>query len=443
MELEKRINEKAFDLYKILTIEKVARKKNTDLEEEATLIGEVEIATFKLKENNLLISTQDDVFGNITNIKAEIGDEDISYNIVTYKTLQDLASLILKIEYISKYADSKFVEREIFNWIVDLHTKKRVEIELVNFIKIRLESELADYTFYFKVKSLIIENEFKVGNCLFTSLGVDFFENEYNKIKETQNIEKNEFIEFNKDFINSVIISCTTRAIQDKSKNSSKKEVELSINAIKCFLINESLSAKTDLFNADFLHLNAESSKSLSKTNLKNSLQFHWERINGVSPITLKNGEIKRLESFGLEKISEFIKEKKQTEYYFEIEDSINLLGEINSTTNLYSRAVKLVSFFEGLIIPKNNLKAKGLTNLKKVIQSLLNENYDEIFESARKVFDVRDKYLHNRIEMPISTSDFFTIQKFALAFLLAIIEINFDTKEDMLTYFEIIKNSH
>lgn len=143
----------------------------------------------------------------------------------------------------------------------------------------------------------------------------------------------------------------------------------------------------------------------------------------------------------GLETVATFITAKKDTELYFQLEASINSLGDVNSTMNLYSRVVKLVSYFENLIIPKNNLKGKGQTYLNKnIIPKILDLEKEKLVVVVNKIYNIRDKYIHNKIELPIDANDLYSMKRFALIFLLHNIKLNdtCNTLDDLYNHFGI-----
>ena len=446
-EMEDDINTRGYELFGQLQIVKDNSRKVTieEDDERAKLVGEVCLGTYQIAQGENPKYSHQDLLGNAIDITCDIKGMKIGYNETTYKNLIALAIRFLDIDYFEKYADYQFIAKHIFDWIVDLYEKNRAEFNLYTYIQNEVEKELNDYTFYFKVQDLIIQEEFKVGNATFTFKKADYFENVFDEmLVGSQHLKpenKAGFVDVHKSFLNKVLVCSTVKGVKAKAELIIKKEVELSVNAIKCLLITESLHPRTELFNVDYLYMNQSMSNYFSITTSAKDFSMHLESKNSPTPITIDKFRLQELTQAGLETFNNFLIHKKNTELYYRTESQINLLGEINSTMDLYQRVTKLISFFENMIIPVDNYTAKGKTYMKNIISIIVAPNdQQKITTSVFKLYDIRDKYLHNRNQLPIEHLDLLNVKVLAVLFLLAVVDLNreLNTLEEMQLQFGI-----
>jgi hypothetical protein len=110
------------------------------------------------------------------------------------------------------------------------------------------------------------------------------------------------------------------------------------------------------------------------------------------------------------------------------IYDSIHLLSTIVSTSNNYEKVVKAISFIENIIVPKNaGGKAKGITRAKKLITQITSNEKDiqSITTAVSKAYNIRDKYLHNYIQLPLERETLFYLIEFERAVILKLIRLS------------------
>ncbi|MEN2412154.1 hypothetical protein [Flavobacterium mesophilum] len=443
--LETFINNEAFRLFEKLSIEDLPTKYPVvDFESKSRLIGEKCIGTFKLKENDRPIYSEQDLLGNAINIACNINGKKIGYNVNTYPELIDLAVKFLEVDYFNSFVDFEFVSRKIFDWIIILYEKSKADFDLYTYVHNETEKELKNYTFFFIVQDLIIEEEFKIGASTFTSKKEEYFETISKEIVKKSinktNEEKGKISQLHNSFIDKVLICSTMRAVKRKAEALIKKEVELSVNAIKSLLIEEALQPDAELFHVDFLANSNRMCEYFSVADSVDDYCHYMQSLKNPTPVTIDKNRMRILAEGGLCTLNSFLLHKKNTELYYRTESQINLLGEINSTKDLYSKIIKLISYFENVLIPVNNSSSKGQTYMKNIISLLPLENQAQSIRSVNKIYETRDKYLHNRTMLPIDYRDLFCVNLLAVVFLLTMADLNdeIDTIEEMQLTFGI-----
>lgn len=439
---ESKINELGISLITKLIKKKPINQKSPDAKKEELLIGEKCIGTFQIPKIDVMRYFREDTFGDTIMVGAHLKDEDVELGLSDYQSLRDLATELLINHGYGRTADVKYIEDKIWQWIVDCYLNKKCEPNLYNYIKQNYASDKRWKEYTFPLSGVVIEKEFRIGNCLIHHHSIDYFHKKFDEcsigghLKESN---RDNFIEMHKSFIDRPIISATVHGVDSKALSSAKLEINLSISAIKCFLLNESLKSECALFDVDGLYDVAM--KNYFSTALNGEdFTMHLEASAKTSPIPIDNKKLKELNSYGLEQISQFIKKRGELESHEVFTTSILSLGEAFSTTNLYLRIVRLISYFENIVIPKANPVGKGQTFiLKNIIPKILPEEKN-LAPTINRIYDCRDKFLHNKVELTIIVHDLFLIQKLAITMLLYLIENahEFDSLIDIQEHFGI-----
>lgn len=421
---------------------KPKKRKSSENENENLLIGERCIGTFKIPETEIMRYFQEDTLGNKVMVGANLKEEDIELDFFDYQSLRDLSSELLVNQNYGRTADAKYIEDKIWLWIVNRYVDGDTKPNLFAFIKQNYESDKQWRKYTFPLSGIVIEKEFHIGNCIIHHHNVDFFHTKFDESKvggflKESNREK--FIDMHKSFINRPIISATVCGVDSKALSSAKLEINLSISAVKCFLLNESLKSECALFDVDGLYDVAM--KNYFSTLLNGEhFTMHLEATAKTSPIPITNQKLRELNSFGLNQISNFIKRRSELESHDVIVTSILSLGEAFSTTNLYLRIVRLISYFENIVIPKGNPVGKGQTFLIKNIIPKILPGEEDLAKTINRIYDCRDKFLHNKIELTINAQDLWLFQKVAITTLLYLVEnvYEFDTIVEIQQHFGI-----
>ena len=435
---EQEINTQGFKLVDLLSVKEVTQDKAKEPEKELIGINKV----VNLGKVNNLVTTQSDAYGNTIAKYAQINGKEVGFDQGNYKALLNLSVEILKKDKIAKITDVEFIEDGCFKWVVGIYKENRATVELMTFIKSHIDANLSNITFYFKIEALGIEGPFNVGLIEIISFSQESFSKEYTSHGLKNPLNNDELNKNYGDFIDKPLASVTINAVKEKAEKIARRNVYLSLNAIKCFLIRESVQSHIQIFDVDFNHHNSSFSKYLTKLNREDSgFNLTLNRNYGAAPVVINHEVLSQLNKSGLGIVSEFLRKERDTELQHKIEDSINHFGEIISTRNLHERIVKIISFFEGIIVPKSNTKAKGQTYLNNnILPHLTTSNIEEYKSTIRRFYDVRDKYLHNRLELPIDIQDLMEIENLGLTFLLKLIELSsrLTTIDDIISHYSI-----
>ena len=430
------LNNKIFDLVPLVSKKLEPKKVNENSDEDLVGIpvlidlGEVE---------NIKRSIPDD-YGNT----LEAYKNDFGLNIQNYSKLRDIANQIIEIEPYSSFATVNFIEEHLFEWIIETHKENRAKNEPLNYLRDVFEKDFKEYNFYFRIHALGISSTFKVGQVEFTFF-TDEMLIEYSKQFKKQFPEKpeKECDLIFKDYISKPIAKVKSKGIQDKAKRNAQKQVNLALDSLKCFLVEESVISSSKIMDAEYRFTDTFPNSFIYDTTAsKFDFNLQFERTDGITPISLSKDKVEKLFDSGLKEVSEFISSRASNELSRVILNTINSIGNYTSERNLHERVVKIISVYETIFIPLKKGKGKGLTIVKsKVLPKIIGKNELEmVVKIFIDLYDIRDKYLHNGIEKHIDIDNLYKVQKITVFLLKRLIGLNkkLTNSIELLEHFEI-----
>jgi hypothetical protein len=435
---------KVFELVKSRPILKTSRSLEQERRD-----NEEGIPTLQIADDFISQFSNLDIFNNNVNIGARLPNEEILIDQSDYNQFKFLVEQFLSIDFINRLADYKFIVKIAFDWMIKLYMNKVASVELYDFVVAAIEKKAKQRHYDFIIKALEIKTAFQVGNCHFHQLSQDdslrIFQTASGEAsKNGRDINLEDWDKMFKSFINTPLATVTVFGVKSKCVELAKKEIRLSVNSLKCFLFPQMLRSGVDTFNVDFDYRVVEKVEYLSHIGNFQNIGFNIEFPTNSQPISIGQVEFTKIMQDGLFLFHQFIISKRNVEIYYEIENAIIQFGSLSSFSNLYERIINLISFFETLIIPKNNYKAKGETILKKNVIPKLHIGDQEVMRSnIRRLYDIRDKYVHNRVELAIDVESFYSVTLCGLVFLLYCINTisSMNTTDDLHRHFNIVND--
>jgi hypothetical protein len=331
-----------------------------------------------------------------------------------------------------------------FSWILETYKHQKANSNLLAFLKDEIESLSKEYHFYFQIKALAIEDKIQVGNVEFTFFDEREILQLYENVKEAKpDRTLEEFKSIYKNYFDSVTAFVKVKGVRTRANEKAFRETELAVDLLKLFCCYYSTEKLIQMFEVDYRFTQGSSTQYLQLPNgdIKDST-IQIKNLSGNVPVQLTNDFIQKANAIGLNTFSEFIKNKNETELYYIIIDLIKQLSAIISTHNNYEKTVKSISLFESFCVPKNSGQAKGETILKKkIIPKLFSTKDTETLNGLiRKHYEIRDKYLHNYIQLPLNKKELVMLLEYQRFFILKIIDLNkqFASLSQILAYFDI-----
>ncbi|GAC1305334.1 MAG: hypothetical protein NVSMB24_14070 [Mucilaginibacter sp.] len=371
-----------------------------------------------LGEVSNLVHQTNDHYGNIVSMSISKDGVQIGFGIEKFKVVKNIASAFLEIENNSMFADTEFIEKEIFNWIIDVRQEKVAKYNLTTYLEKRISEEANEYLFYFKLLSIGIKDDIEIGDVKIFEFSEEYFKKQYTKLNKDGKLNFERYEQSLSGLRGAIVASIKIKAVPTKAETLAKSETVLAINALKLFLSAESMAPHIQIFDLDFKASNIIVSTTAIQT--EDNINIRQQRIHGITPIIINHDMKVKMLNKGLDEISQFLKESRNNEFHILLVQAIDQYGILISIRNLHERVISLVSFFELFLNSDSNSRSKAQTYLKtKIIPSIIATNDVEIFiKMANRIYTIRDKYIHNRISLPIDIDDFSKVQSFAFEFL-------------------------
>jgi hypothetical protein len=383
-----------------------------------------------------------DSWGTINSMSFNEKGLSIGFGVEKYKLIKAIAHGFLEEDSRATFADHVFIEKEIFEWVIAIYKSNRSTLTLTAYLEKRIDEELRDYTYYFKLSPIGITDTFCFGSLKIFAFTEEYLRIDYDSRKpENKPVWEKHKESFN-HILDSVVAEITVKAVRSKAEVIAKTESVLTVNALKCFLYPESLASHYQLPELDFKSTEVIFSKFITKDNTDGRMKITMQRLNGAMPVVFNTAYMQTLKKSGLETVHDFLLNRKTDELHLLILRAIDQLGITVSTRNLYERIVQLISYFELFLNDENSSRSKAQTYLKnQVLPVLVNLKDLEAFKiKIRKTYDIRDKYLHNRVLNAIDIEDLYHVHKIAFAFLKLLIKLNKEltTKQQLFAHFGI-----
>lgn len=336
---------------------------------------------------------------------------------VNYEKFKQFITQIQDIPIFSTKTSFSFIETKSFDWLIDVYKSKKAEKGLIDHLLDRIEEEYKEYTFYFKINPFAIEVPFSIGNAEITFFDESFLDRERRKFTDSgKTIE--EFDSLFKDFKNTVLMKVRAKGVESRAQEIAFYEAEIAADILKCLLHEFSVYGQYKLPDIDHRVVKRENSVFIynypsDKFSFIFSVLFKGDRI----PIEVDKVKFNEQYSRAVEKFSHFLKHSKEDEFYYTIINSIRSFSDITSTNNRYDRVVKIISFFEAIVIDAGTKKGKGETKIKNDVIPKILKTAAEVklgIELTSYFYRIRDAYIHHRIEKLIDYKKIYQFQTIA-----------------------------
>lgn len=333
-------------------------------------------------------------------ILFEKHDYRIRFGNINYRKYKDFINRLLNTEEFNGKVTFKFLELEVFRWLISIKENAKVDISLFSFISNRVEQEKIDEVFYFPIINLDIEKIFKIGYVEFT-----YFTKEYWDIMFTQsNFEKDFFNSvFRNNYQGKVLASIPICGIADKAEELAKKQVELAVDVLKLFGPTIAFPKRVANFDLDY-RLNYLVSTEYLTRHLDEEYKFSIVQNGNYYPVKFTTKTIDGFQNDN-NKISKFILSEKNVELDKIIRQSINMLANCLTISDLHLRIANMFTLLESICLEEerdNKITSKTLARIPK----LLTQNFEEK-EFAKllinEFYEIRHKFVHKAIRLPIN----------------------------------------
>lgn len=434
------INNQAFQL--ISQLEKRILTPSQQIDESIPKIGEQ--AIIDLGEITDLKLTNSDPYGNTISIFQSINSHFVGLPEEKYTKFTELITLIHEIPTFYKRATFNFLERTAFGWLINSHISNRAEKTLTDYLLDEIDKDYKEYTFYFKIYPLILSAPFYIGDTEIVYLTDEFLTEEEIKFQQL-NKPREEFDDVFKNFKNSGLIKVKEKGVQERAAEQALKHGELIIDILKCLLHEYSIYGQYAMPEIDHRVLNRKASSYLYN---HESTEFSFAASisnNGpVVPIEIDGKQHQNFKKNKIQSFETFLKNRTESDLYFAILEAISDFSAVTSTINRHEKVVKLISFFEKVVIDKIKKGGNGETILKKKLMGKLLTREADIklgIDLTGYFYRIRDAYLHHGAENRIDFKKLYQFQTIAFHFLHFLIR-NREKYSSWDKFFEMLNQS-
>lgn len=434
---EEEINQTAFQLASLITVVKNEPILN---KEKPELVGSAKEKGFFVLPHKLV--------GNIIERRINHADEPTTifisednkkygFNEENYILFKSLIENILSTEYFQNKVSFEFIERNTFDWVIEIHKSKVERNSVLDYLKNLHSENINEYQFYFPVLNLEIEKSFKIGNVEFTYFTKEYFDNLFNDFqKKAEPMTEKEFEEiFLKEYKGQVLAKISVKSEQDVAETFAQTDAALAVDVLKLYGLTSIIPEKRTMFDLNYrLNYQIKSNYLSEEVGKKDSLSISL-KINNP-PFEVTNDQLVFANNNGLQSFSNFITLKKNDEMYNLIIQGIGLLASSLSNWNLHLRVINLITILESFLLKdeeSNDMERKVKARLAKIIADDFQEK-EKLKILFTNIYQIRHKMVHKAIKLPINTEELMTAQLTIINLLLKLMRLNVVEKYTLKT---------
>ena len=347
----------------------------------------------------------------------------------------DEISTLNEIEH--KVAD-RFIEEKTLSWIVDVFRNKKSSIDLINFLRCKIEESIEDRIYYFPLLNFHINKEFRVGNILITFLTKQFFDELWDKYRFKENYSIEDFDNIFRKYQGQVFASVRVKAERDRGKLIAFESSSLAIDILKMYTPTVIFPSRRCLFDLEErINVNHQSDSLSHLFNKPQELQI--TSSVKADPLFVTDDVWEYFSTNRIEVFSTFlIKYKEKNELQRILIQAIKLYSIAISTVDLHFRIAQLVTISESLLL-EDDLKYKLERNCKERFVAIIFpakslESIDFLVKLTQ-LYQVRHKIMHKAIRLKIDLDYLSEFQTSIIDLIQMLITISYkiETKEEMI----------
>lgn len=367
----------------------------------------------------------------------------IQFDNASYKKIIELSEELLTTEPFNLLTNSEFVEEQICHWAFETFINKKASEEPLSFLLRKLNDHSKTINFYFPTIALHIEDDINFINCNIVHVGDKFINSRKKLFRADNNGYSEQYLSsiFQK-IDNQILFKVQEIGTEEFAKIKAKNTAKLYASVLKMFLIQEINDKNIRLFDLVFNSVLIPQYDTYVETD-RNIFDFgtNISANFGSKPTSLTSKRLLEIKRIGFYEVIEFIDITPTREIDFFIRNQILTAGKYSSLIDPYERNIRMVAWFEAIITQNTNGKSKAISRLKKhFIPKIYNpEEIELVNHIFIKQFQMRDKYLHNGLEIRFDHDLFFKFHYIAIIFLKKIITLSKEvkTQKELISFFE------
>lgn len=345
-----------------------------------------------------------------------------------YRYIHDLVSYNNMQEKVS----ADYMREKILLWIVDVHIKGKVTEPLFVYISRLVEKDVNNYTYYFPILNIEVDEEFSIGKSKITFFTKQYLEDFYNK--ELSQVRE-EYDKLFGDFKGKALVAVNVNAEKKLAQELAFRNASYAVDVLK-------LTGPTVIIPSEKCYIELESKMPFSyqylsfKDNDISQFSYH-EGVNREHHLRYTSEMIGNWHEIfnSLGSLNE-----KQDELSILVANSVKFFSKCLSEEDLHLRISQLVMIIEGIFLKDSERKDIVIKCKTRFLQFLFgpNEINKENFKQVlNNMYDIRHKMTHKSKRLFIDNAELARFQLEIVHVLLQLSKqskINFQ-KENFLNF--------
>jgi hypothetical protein len=393
------INNKAFGFVELLTVIDREENKNKCQKNKGSIeeLGVVDWSD-KLVADSPFI--QKKYLPSVSDYGISISIDGVNYGFIDseYINYYKFIHEILNYDSLNTKVSTEYLREKVLLWIIEVFRAKRATQGLTNYLNELLDKDLKAKRYYYPVLNLTIEEPFLIGNIQFTYMTQKYFDEYWDKVKESGNMTKDEFDSLFRKYQGRVFIVAETFAESKKGEEISYEKACLAIDMIKllsptvyypeqtCYIDLE----KRIPYTSEFLTQEKDEKFEFGFNMSANNSPFHLPKI-------LCNQFKKSFDLLG----TLFNNEKNDLDEL--LINSIKLIAKAIKETDLHLRISFLIMVLESIFLLDEEdfkMEKKCKRRISELMYPTDGKKYQALSELLTSMYLIRHKMTHKSIRL-------------------------------------------
>lgn len=360
----------------------------------------------------------------------------VGLDLESHREFAKLINELLNAPQLKGRCDFKFLIREACEWLFSVYRNQKASLCLTDYLLNRVESEMASYTFRFRIAALQIEEEFVVGNSTFSVVSEEqakAYCDEIRQLHPEMGFQEDSWSLFAGGFV-----TVTGHSTQDFAQQRALEDAELSVDLLRCFLTDYVFHDRIAFPELTHRKVGPQRLECLSYSSSDMLAPYpSIKSFNGIVPIPIDRRLLNEAQKNGLQALAEFIKRPYEDFLAVEIRSAISRFADAISVYSPHQRIVRLISMLESIFMSKDH--SSGHTTLKKALPGLSPIQEGKIKTVLKRMYMVRDAYMHHWQRMSIDPTDLHFMLWLVRVFIIELVSMHEEgkrTKEDIVKRF-------
>jgi hypothetical protein len=337
------------------------------------ILGEEIVKTFPDPDNDTYVGFKDDKLEEYSTFIDSLAKR---------KEIRDLLS-------------DKYLDKLVFQWLKEKYLKSS-EVTLTKYITKNSENDIKPFRIAFPIQNLFIDSSFSVGNCKFTFLRKNLFddlEEHYQKEHGKEPSKTHQWLRDN--FQGKVIAYHELTAEQDKAIEIAKREAQKSLVGLRFY--SPSATLPKLISTVGFFESNIVPATHVFAFSEGLPDFVINPKIKGQPFWNITDQEIKRMEDLSMYLIDDLLKKSELTDFQETLTNCLFLLDKSITSSDIQDKLVFLLVCLETLLLKDSGEPIKKSIGLRLSFLGFEDiEDRKKVLDYISEAYKYRSSYIHH-----------------------------------------------